>query len=112
MVWSSYGRQQMKKLLVIIFLLSGSYSYGYWGAGDVTCDQIISGHDNTNKAGRFQVIDWMNGYITGRNIETKSNKGKDLGDESLYYAVLNFCKKNPLRSLVIAAEYIYERELD
>ena len=38
--------------------------------------------------------------------------GKGLGDESLYYAVVNYCKKNPLHSTVDAAEFIYERQLD
>ena len=49
-----------------------------------------------------------------RNIESKTNrnKGKGLGDESLYYAVVNYCKKNPLHSTVEAAEFIYERQLD
>ena len=111
--WYSYT---MKKTSVLIALLiSSSYAFAsYTGLGDITCDQVISGHEKKNKAGRYQVIDWMDGYVTGRNIESKTNrhKGKGLGDESLYYAVVNYCKKNPLHSTVEAAEFIYERQLD
>ena len=109
----------MKKILSIIvlcLLLTSANALGssFTTVGDITCDQVISGHEKNNKAGRYQVIDWMNGYVTGRNIETKlnRNKGKDLGVESLYYAVVNYCKKNPLHSTTNAAEFIYERQLD
>ena len=104
----------MKNFFLILgMILFSNISYSeYNSVGDVTCDQVISGDRNNNKAGKYQVIDWMNGYVTGRNIETRGNKGKNLGDESLYYAVVNYCKKNPLHSTTIAAEYIYERQLD
>lgn len=104
----------MNKLLsaIVLSLLFISKSYSYIAIGDITCDQVISGHEKGNKAGRFMIIDWMNGYVTGRNIQTKGQKGRDLGKESLYYSVVNYCKKNPTHSTAYAAEYIYERELD
>ena len=91
----------MKKILSIIvlcLLLTSANALGssFTTVGDITCDQVISGHEKNNKAGRYQVIDWMNGYVTGRNIETKlnRNKGKDLGVESLIMQLLIIVKKS------------------
>ena len=49
----------------------------------------------------------MKGYITGRNYELNATQANDVDSDSLYYAVVKFCRDNPLKDTDDAAIYIY-----
>ena len=101
----------MKKILSIIvlgLLLSSNTYAEYQGVGAVYCGDIITADKNNNQAVRYQVSDWMKGYITGRNYPNKL-KGEKIRGEAIFYETLNYCKKNPLHDTVKAAEFIYSK---
>ena len=54
---------------------------------------------------------YVNGFLTGRNYETNGKVGKGVDHDSIFYALLKYCRENPLKDNVDAAEYIY-RELE
>ena len=101
----------MKKILWIIVLslvLNASSHAEYQSVGAVSCDGIITADKNNNKTVRYQISDWMKGYITGRNYPN-GLKGESIRGEGLFYEVLNYCKKNPLHATPQAAEIIYNK---
>jgi hypothetical protein len=102
----------MKKLLsTILFicsLLSGN-AFGYQAIGAFECGELLSNKDS--KAVRKQVIDYAQGYITGRNYETQSYVGKGVKEDALYWSIIKFCEENPLaNSLQALADVYYQLE--
>ena len=98
----------MKKLLAIVVLglmwnVNSNAKYGALGV--VQCGDVIKIDRENNSTGRFQVSDWMMGYITGRSYPDKDTG--DINQDALFYEVLNYCKENPLHSTPQAAEIIY-----
>ena len=101
----------MRKILSIVFLyfLSTNYSYAtYQASGAMSCGDIITIDKNNNKTGRYQVSDWMRGYITGRNYPS-GLKGNNLNDDAIFYEILNYCKRNPLHDTPQAGEIFYNK---
>ena len=101
----------MKKILGIVvlgMLMSWNANATYTAIGFIDCGDVITADKNNNKTVRYQVSDWVKGYITGRNYPNKQKPSKDIDADSLFYKVLNYCKKNPLKDTAQAAETIYE----
>ena len=48
-------------------------------------------------------------FISGLNYA--NNTTKDADPDGLYYAVLNYCKENPLKNIADAAEHVYYKKL-
>ena len=85
-----------------------SPSYAYTVVGAAKCGGILSLHNDDNPLNEYAVFSWTNGYITGRNYElNKSMTNKVPDTDSLYYAVIKFCRENPLKDIDDAAVYIY-----
>ena len=108
---------RMRKLTVTlcltIALLLGSMgmSWGYTvkGTGNTSCGELLEEEKKRSRGGilYFQNNAWIQGYITGRNYETNSSKGRGIKIESLYHALLKFCRDNPLKLFVHGTEFIY-----
>ena len=49
------------------------------------------------------------GFISGLNYGYNDSKNGDT--EGIYFAVLNYCKKNPLKLMVNGAVYVYHNKL-
>ena len=101
----------MKKILTIVFLYLLLINYSnatYQALGAVSCGDVITSDKNNNKSARYQISDWMRGYITGRNYPNVK-KGKNLNDDAIFYEILNYCKKNPLHNTPEAAEIFYNK---
>ena len=97
----------MKKLLGIVvlsLLLSGNAYANYLAKGTFECGEVLS---KENDYAKDQLKAYLNGYITGRNYETNMYVGKGVSADSLYYALLKYCKENPLMETHDAAENVY-----
>ena len=53
-------------------------------------------------------VSFLQGYITGKNDELLSNKGKGVSRESLQYALEKYCRENSLHDTWDAARSIYK----
>ena len=110
----------MNKLFIffitVIFLFSYtqvSWSYTVKGSGNTSCGELLEEEKNRTSQGIlfYQKNAWILGYITGRNYENNANKGRGVHPDSIYYAVLNYCRDNPLKDLDDAIQFIYDYEL-
>ena len=101
----------MKKILPLTLILAclfvSSSSYAYTSIS-VSCGTVLSWHEEDNKYTKQSVIGWIRGYVTGRNYELdRTMTGNRPDGESYYYAVVKYCKDNPLHDLQHAGKDIY-----
>ena len=104
----------MKKLLLIILLTFTSLFFAnpsfaeYTTIGGHECGQVLTGDKNNNKFVRNTVVDWFHGFLTGTNYALdKELVNKIPGSDSIYYAIVKYCKDNPLKTSQDAAKDIY-----
>ena len=76
--------------------------------GRVSCGTIISHHEDDPVLTKTIVLH-INGYITGRNYETNGRVGEGVDHDSLFHALLKYCRENPLKDNIDAEEYIYQK---
>ena len=99
----------MKKqllLLILTSLIMTNPSYAYKVLGSRSCGDLLSSDRDSHDFTKFGVSLWMKGYITARNYsENKSTVKIDV--DSLYYAVIKFCRENPLKDNDDAAIHVY-----
>ena len=100
----------MKKLSLYIFLVLMWCNVGFaWiSKGRVSCGTIISHHEDDPVLTKTIVLH-INGYITGRNYETNGRVGEGVDHDSLFHALLKYCRENPLKDNIDAEEYIYQK---
>ena len=98
----------MKKLLAIVVLglLFSSNAKAYRVLNTNTCGQILSREGTENS--KEQIKRWITGYITGRNYELNASIGTT-DYESYYWAIVKYCKDNPLKNISHAAEDLYNQ---
>ena len=100
----------MKKQLLLLLLLSlfmTSSSYAYTIVANIRCGPILQMIEDNNSVVRTGITSWVQGYLTGRNYELdRSMKGKASDTDSIYFAIVKFCKENPLKDLDDAAIHI------
>tara|TARA_Y100000996_G_C22101386_1_gene469976 strand:+ start:101 stop:421 length:321 start_codon:yes stop_codon:yes gene_type:complete len=92
----------MKIFLVVVlfFIFQTIANASYIALNASSCGQIISKQDSNTAL--LQVKYYVTGYITGYNRSKDLSIGDDLQiDEydSLFWAVVKFCKENPLKDL-------------
>ena len=101
----------MKKLLaiVVLSLLFSNSLHAYIIKGSVSCGTIISSYKKDASLTESMMIAFLNGYFTGRNYETNRDVGEGSDNESRFYALLKYCKENPLKKNYHGAEHIYNK---
>ena len=101
----------MKKLLTLAlalyFSIVPNISLGYTSLGAYSCGNLIKHNADNNQFSEAGTISYFRGYATGRNYELNRNINSDPDNNSIYYAVIKYCKDNPLKNLAQASEYIY-----
>jgi len=100
----------MKKILgiVVLTLLISSTAQAYLIRGKVDCGTILRLSKDNPILTDGMMTAYVNGYITGRNYETDKMVGEGVSNDSIYYAVLKYCKDNPLKDNGDAAEHIFQ----
>ena len=101
----------VKKFIAILVLglLWSSNAYAYLTRGQVSCGTIISMDRENPTMTKGVMTGFVNGYITARNYETNGNVGKGFDNDSIYHALLKYCRENPLKDNVDASENVYNK---
>ena len=103
-------------ILLTIFMIFSysqtSWSYTVNGVGANSCGSILE-EENTGKRGilYWQRIGWMNGYLTGRNFEVNGTAGKRSDYKAIYFAVIKYCRDNPLKLYEESLNHVYDYQL-
>ena len=101
----------MKKLLILLFslfLLSSPSVFSATTIGGYSCGQLLQYDKNNNITAKNVVINWFNGFISGMNFAVDKNLVNKIPDhESVYYAIVKYCKDNPLSDTQHASIDIY-----
>ena len=90
----------------MVFLSSANAStvHGWY----ISCGNYLSYVDNDDSLNFEARVSFLQGYITGKNDELLSNKGKGVSRESLQYALEKYCRENSLHDTWDAARSIYK----
>ena len=109
----------MKKIIFSLVLglsvLFSNIVYGqYYSSGQYSCGNLLANTDNEY----YKLIaeSWAQGYMSARNYSEKKSKGRSLCNtssvaNSLFYAIMKYCRENPLKDTDDAMVHIYENEL-
>ena len=98
----------MKKLLVLFILFTTNSIHAYTYSGMYLCGKLLTMDKEDNPYAKIHVISWFEGYSTGRNFETYTVLD-DFNRDSIYYAMIKYCKENPLKDTVDGADSIYSK---
>lgn len=71
------------------------------GARD-SCGQWIAAKDNDNSR-RYRYAEWINGFLTGYNYYSPKQQALVPDNAAMLAFVDNYCSKNPLQTLILAA---------
>ena len=108
-----YFKNEIKKTILFLLFLFFSFSvalgYNVTGAGHRTCGSMIDEDRKDNKIGIALKKSWIMGFISGLNFGYDSSKNPDR--QAVYYAVLNYCKKNPLKMIAESVVYVYHNKM-
>jgi len=99
----------MKKIIVLILLISLPNLSHAVDFGSFTCGQIIDFERDNNKAQMHAISLWFAGYIEGRNIEAGENKFIVADPEALYALLEKECREKPVFNSFFVASRIYNR---
>ena len=99
----------MKKLLgiVVLSLLLSGNANSYAAFGIFQCGELIS--RKNNEVVKKQVINYAQGYITGRNSETNGQVGKGITGDAFFWSIVKYCEDNPLKDGVDALQNLYKK---
>ena len=85
-------------MVLCVFFQSSANAYTVLNAAP--CGEILSKQDA--QVAKHQIEYYITGYITGYNRSKNSFIAKDMKVsefDSLYWAIIKFCKENPLKDL-------------
>ena len=99
-------KRQLIHILIFtsLFITHSSYAYTSYSH---SCGAVINYDNEGSDFARVGYPAYIRGYITGRNYELNATQANDVDSDSLYYAVVKFCRDNPLKDTNDAAKYIY-----
>ena len=101
----------MKKLLILLFslfFLSSTSVFAATTVGGYSCGQLLQYDKNNNITAKNVVINWFNGFTSGMNVAVDKTLVSKIPDhESVYYAIVKYCKDNPLSDTQEASLDIY-----
>ncbi len=112
-------RKMVFALVLGLSVLFSNLVYGgnYLTIGSSSCGAVLDADAANNKTAKKQIKDWAMGYVTGRNYAERKFKTENMPGSaqstanSIYYAVIKYCRENPLKSTSHAMEHIYNNEL-
>ena len=98
----------MKKfiLISILILLTFSNANAYWARGGFDCGQVIEIDKNNEEIYIDSIKDWIEGWLTGYNYVNDTRIGANTSKDSLYHAMVKYCKENPLENMWAGMEFI------
>ena len=99
----------MKKfiLLFIITMFATSSIAGYRAQGFYSCGKVLNFERENNEIAELLISQWFLGYYTARNYIDQYNTENPPDDESIYFAILKYCRDNPLKDTDDASIELY-----
>ncbi len=91
-------------LLICLFMTSSSYAYT---SISQSCGSVIDYDNEDSDFAKVGYAAYMHGYITARSYELNVTLENETDAQSLYHAVVKFCRDNPLKDTDDAAQDIY-----
>jgi len=98
-------------IILILFVLIPFSSNAQYISFGYDCGKILKWERNNNIKQQDMIKSWVQGYMTARNYENNSTKGKGVNIDSIYYALIKYCRENPLETSTGGALYIYDKKL-
>ena len=115
-------RKVIFSLVLSLLIMFSNFVYAqsnYLTFGSLGCGVMLDFDSKSSKVHKDFIGTWSLGYVSGRNYSQGNSKkigtgGGTIGEyqKALYYSILNYCRKNPLKSTGHAMEHIYNNELD
>lgn len=107
-------RKRLMGALAMLILSSTLSANGHGivvkgGGGTSSCAEMLNAP--AESIADFQFRSWILGFISGRNWESISQKGWDIDEDAIFYSVKQYCRKNPIDSVVQGANWLYENHL-
>ena len=101
----------LKKVILIVALAlvsTGAWGYKVFGEGADYCAEYLA-KKQENSVAHYKQIGWVQGFISGGNVERGRNGGngsigEGLDPNSLALWIENYCLANPLNDLSDAAD--------
>ena len=105
----------MKKIYLFLFFFSmilSSYSFaqkGIWIMGQLECGRFLASCDKSKLHIDCQVQTYfVKGYISGKSVGARINyMTKDT--DTIKYAMIKYCRENPLNDTHEFAEYLFRK---
>tara|TARA_B100000809_G_C14666176_1_gene361451 strand:+ start:23 stop:331 length:309 start_codon:yes stop_codon:yes gene_type:complete len=101
----------IRLIILILFVLIPFSSNAEYVVFTYDCGKILKSERNNNRVQQDLIKSWLQGYMTARNYENNSKKGDGVNLDSIFYALIKYCRENPLKNSNDAALYIYDYEL-
>jgi len=79
------------------------------GGGIASCSEMLNAPEESIY--EYQVKSWIVGFISGRNKERKALKGYQISEDTIFFAVKQYCRENPIDSVFQGANWLYENHL-
>lgn len=99
------------RIFLLLAVMSSASGHGMMvtvtGAGTDSCgDWVIA--ENAGGTPQFIYKTWVDGYLTGFNMSTILKKDilREKGIPEIYVLISDYCKKNPVKSIMMATNYI------
>ena len=91
-------------------MTNSSYAANF--IGHFSCGKVIKYDNDNNPYAKESIVSWFRGFYSGVNW-TQGFESIDYpdDDDSIYYAVIKFCKDSPLKDSADASIYIYHEIL-
>jgi len=102
----------MKKkflLFILISLFITNFSYASTVTGYYQCGNVIKMDEDKNDFMKHRMVGWFMGFYSGANWSNDFNTDNTLDDDSIYYAMIKYCKENPLKDTADGSVEIYNK---
>ena len=102
----------MKKqflLFILISLFMTNSSYAATVTGFYQCGKVLKMVEDDNLFLKPIMVGWFMGFYSGVNWVDDYNTDNPPDDDSIYYAMIKYCKENPLKDTADATVEIYNK---
>jgi len=98
-------------ILTSLFMTNSSYAANFHGY--YSCGKVIKYDKDDNSSAKGLLVSWFRGFYSGVNWIEGYNSDEYPDDvESIYYAIIKYCKENPLKDSADASMDIYHKITD
>ena len=97
-------------VFLLSFLLTGkSHAWTLKGALAHSCGRLLTAHENKWQSHMDIYKQGALGFITAMNFVLNTDAASGIDEDSIYYDVLNYCRKEPLKDVFDAAFNTYQK---